>query len=95
VAFDLDAPDHELAYWDALPLSSEAKQRIRQSIADVSDEFRLAADNRLGPDSPYFKIEYIILDSWGDSRLHRIDCYIRDDKAAFGLLFIAYMEFLQ
>jgi hypothetical protein len=92
VPYDLDAPEHELEYWENLPLSSTAKQRVQEFIADISDEFRLRSENRLGPGSPYFKIEYVIRDVWGDHRLHRIDFHIRDDKAEFGVLSIAYIE---
>lgn len=95
MSYNVDAPDHEWTYWDGLPLSPQAKRRLEEFIAGISDEFRLAADNRVGPDSVYFKIEYLFMDVWGDRDVHRIDCYIRDDKAEFGILFIAYMEFLQ
>jgi hypothetical protein len=92
VSFNLDAPAHELTYWENLPLSPTAKQRIQEFIAGIPDEFRLDPRNRLQAGSPYFKIEYVFLDSWGDRRPHRIDFHVRDDKAAFGVLFIAYME---
>lgn len=95
MAYNLDAPDHELAYWDSLPLSTEAEERIKKTIADISDEFRLNPENRLKPNAPYFIIEHVFLDSWGDGRPHRMDFYIRDDKAEYGVLLIAYIELLQ
>ncbi|HWG46933.1 MAG TPA: hypothetical protein VN688_29490 [Gemmataceae bacterium] len=95
MSYDLDVPGHELEYWQSLPLSSPAKLRIQEFIAGISDKFRLDPVNRPKPHTPYFKIEYLLLDSNGDRRLHRIDLYIRDDKAEFGVLYIAYMELLQ
>lgn len=92
MSYNVDIADGEKAYWDALPLSSEAKDRIKQFIADVSEDFRRAPVNRPKADAPYFKIEYVIWDSWGDRRLHRLDFHIRDDKAQIGVLFIAYIE---
>jgi hypothetical protein len=44
------------------------------------------------PDSPYFLIQYLILDAWGDRRIHTIDFYVRDDKAEFGILLIVYID---
>jgi hypothetical protein len=92
LSFDLDIPDHEEAYWDRLPLSSQAKERVRGHVATVSDEFRLDPENRLGPNSPYFKITHIIWDFWGDRRVHAIDFCIRDDRAVAGVLIVVYIE---
>ncbi len=58
--FHLHISDAERAYLDALPLSPEAKERINrlveQTIANVSDEFRLDPANRPRPGSPYFLV---------------------------------------
>jgi hypothetical protein len=94
--YQLDIPDTERAYLDSLLLSPEAKESINrfveQSIADISDEFRLDPANRPKPQSPYFLIRYILLDLWGDRRLHAIDFSIRDDKAQFGVLLIVFID---
>jgi len=96
LSFQVDIPDAERAFLDALPLSAEAKQRIdrfvEEFIADVAEDFRLNPENRLGPDSPYFHVQHIIQDRWGDGRLHSIDFHIRDDKAEFGVLLIVFID---
>jgi hypothetical protein len=89
-------PDGERAYLDDLPLSPQAKERIdrfvEEFIAEIPDEFRLNAENRLSPDSPYFRVQYIILDRWGDGRAHAIDFYVRDDMAKFGALLMVFID---
>lgn len=96
VAFQVDITDADRAYLDSLPLSSEAKVRVNrfveQFIANVSDDFRLDPANRLVPDSPYFVVQHILLDQWGDGRVHTLDFHIRDDGAAFGVLLVAYVD---
>jgi hypothetical protein len=95
--FQLMIPDSEQEYLDNLPLSTEAKEQIyrfiEQTIADIPDEFRLDPENRCKPDSSCFRIRHIILDRWGDNRLYVIDFHILDDKAKFGVLLIAYIEY--
>jgi hypothetical protein len=98
LAFDLQISDREQAYYDHLPISPGAKaiidQFVGRSIGDVSDEYRLDPENRPAPGSPYFVVQRIFLDRWpgGDGRIHRIDFYVSDAKAAFGVLLIAYIE---
>ena len=95
--FHLDIPDAERAYLDGLPLSPEAKGRIdrfvEQFIANVPDGFRLDPENRPKPDAPYFRVQYVFLDRWGDGRMHRIDFHVRDDKAEFGVLLIVFIDY--
>jgi hypothetical protein len=94
--FDLTIADAERAHLDSLPLSPDAKERINrfveQFIANVSDEFRLNPENRPNPDSPYFFVQYLILDRWGDGRLHTIDFHVRDDGAEAGVLLIVFID---
>jgi hypothetical protein len=96
LAFQLDFPDAERAALDGLPLSPEAKERlnrfVEEFIADVRDEFRLDPANRPSPDSPYFMVQYILRDVWGDGHIHTIDFYIRDDKANFGILLVVFLD---
>src|SRR5260370_27551919 len=94
--FHIDIRDIERAYLDSLPLSPQAKERldrfVEEFIAEIPDEFRLNPDNRLGSDSPHFRIHHIILDRWGDGRVHAIDFFVRDDKAKFGALLIVFID---
>jgi hypothetical protein len=96
LSFQIHISDDERAYLDGLPLSPEAKERVRQFverfIADIPDEFRVNTENRPVPDSPYFLVQYLIFDVWGDRRVHTIDFYVRDDKAEFGLLLIVFLD---
>jgi hypothetical protein len=96
VPFQIDLPDAERAYLDGLPLSPEAKERINafvvEFVANVSDDFRLDPENRPLPDSPYFLAQYLILDRWGDGRIHRLDFHIRDDKVQFGVLLVVFID---
>ena len=94
--FQVHISDADQAYLDGLQLSSEAKGRIdqfiEQVIGDISDDFRLDPENRPKPDSPYFLVEYLILDRWGDGRMHRIDFHVRDDKAPYGVLLLVFID---
>jgi hypothetical protein len=98
VSFDLQISDREQAYFDSLRLSPSAKaiidQFVTRSIGDVSDEYRLDPENRPAPGSPYFVVQRVFLDRWpgGDGPIHRIDFYVSDAKAAFGVLLIGYIE---
>jgi hypothetical protein len=88
--------DREQAYLDSLPLSPEAKERINrfveQFIAQVPDDFRLDNANRPIPGAPYFLVQHIILDIWGDGRIHAVDFHIRDDSAPVGVLLIVFVD---
>jgi hypothetical protein len=92
VAYHLDIADHERAYWDGLPLSERAKERVVEHLTNLPDEFRLDPANRPVPGAPYFVVRHVILDAFGDRRLHTLDFHIRDDKAAYGVLFIALID---
>jgi hypothetical protein len=99
VPFQLQISDAEQAYLDALPLSPEARKRldqfIDQGIASVSDKFRLDPANRPNPSGPFFVAQLILLDLWGDGRLHLLDFHVRDDTAPFGVLSIVYIDHTQ
>lgn len=96
MAFDLHIADTEQAYLDALPLSVEAKERvdqfIQQFIVNVSDDFRLDEANRPNPAGPYFRVHYLLWDRWGDGRMHTLEFQVRDDKAAFGVLLLVFID---
>ena len=94
--YQVDISDADRAYLDGLPLSREAKERIdrfvEQFIANVPDEFRLDPANRPDPAAPYFRVQHILLDVWGDHRVHTVDFYIQDDAAPFGILLIVFID---
>lgn len=96
MSFQVDIPDAEQAFLNALPLSAEAKARIErfveEFIANVTEEFRLNPENRTAPDLPYFRVQYLLLDHWGDGHVHSIDFHVRDDKAQFGVLLIVFID---
>lgn len=84
------------AYLDALPLSSEARQRLRrlliETIASTPDEIRLDPASRDPNGGPYFWRDMLILDQWGDQRSHILQAVISDAAAAFGVLQVVYLE---
>ena len=96
MAYDIHIPDSEQEYLDGLPLSSQVKERVKrfieESIGNVSEEFRRDPENRPAPDKPYFLVRGVFKDLWGDGRLFTIDFHIQDDKAAFGVLLIVFIE---
>ena len=96
MAFHVHISDADRAYLDGLPLSPEAKNRTSEFVGNLGngflDEFRLDPDNRPDPDRPYFRIQHVFLDRWGDGRMHVIDFHIKDDGARFGVLLIVYIE---
>ena len=96
MSFLVHISDADRAYLDSLPLSAEAKERVDKfivdSIANVSDQFRLDPQNRLGPGAPYFHIQYLILDVWGDRKIHGIDFHVNDQAAASGVLLIVFVD---
>lgn len=96
MSYHIHIPDAEREYLDNLPLSPEAKERVRrfaeQFIANVPDAFRLDPENRPTLNAPHFKVQHIIWDRWGDGRVHAIDFHIRDDKAELGVLLIVFID---
>jgi hypothetical protein len=96
LSFHVHLPDSEQAYLNNLPLSELARERVQQfisqRIADVSEEFRLNAENRHPAPAPYFQMRFILLDRWGDGRIHSIDFHIRDDHAAMGVLLVVFID---
>jgi hypothetical protein len=94
--YQVDIPDSERALLDGLALSPEAKERlnqfVEQTVANIPDNFRLDPANRLNANSPYFLIRHLILDRWGDGRIHTLDFHIRDDGAKFGVLLIVFID---
>jgi hypothetical protein len=94
--YNVDISDAERAYLANLPLSAKAKDRLRLFIVtfleNVPDPFRLDPLNRPAAGKPYFLVQHIIRDIWGDGRLHLVDFYVRDDGAPFGVLLIVYID---
>lgn len=96
MAFHLDIPDAEREYLDKLPLSPQAreavKQFVEQTIANISDTFRLDPENRPDPSKPCFRITHLVWDLWGDRRVHTIDFYLKDADARYGVLLLAFTD---
>ncbi|HLN32001.1 MAG TPA: hypothetical protein VK395_29990 [Gemmataceae bacterium] len=94
MAYHVHFKDSDKAYLDALPLSSEAKEKIynfvRYAIAEVGDAFRNDPANRQGPGC--FHRDLILWDRWGDGQYHRIDFIVDDQHALQGVLIIVYVE---
>ncbi len=96
MSYHLHISNADRAYLDSLPLSEEAKERVEDfidyAILSVDDAFRNDPTNRLGPGSPYFQRQLILLDFWGDGQGHAINFVVNDESAAFGVLILVYVE---
>ena len=96
MSFLVHISDADRAYLDGLAVSPEAKERINsfvvENIANVSDQFRLDPENRPATGSPYFLMQYLIWDKWGDRKIHLIGFHIKDHAAASGVLLIVFVD---
>ncbi|MHB1423557.1 MAG: hypothetical protein ACYC3I_10255 [Gemmataceae bacterium] len=96
MAFFVHIEDKDQAYLDGLSLSDEAKGRlddfINYAIANVDDSVRTDPAHRPFPNAPIFQLDFLILDSWGDRRFHKITFYVSDERAAVGVLLIEFMD---
>ncbi len=88
--------DSDRNYLNALPLSDTAKEKVDDfidyAIAQVEDAFRNDPLNRTQPNMHYFKTQLILFDTWGDRRFHRLDFFVNDENAPFGVLLIVYVD---
>lgn len=96
MAYYVHIEDGDHAYLDGLSLSDEAKGRlddfIDYAIAKVDDSFRNDPANRPFPNASIFQLDFLILDSWGDSRIHKISFYVSDEHAAVGILLVVFVD---
>lgn len=96
MAYYIHIEDRDQAYLDGLSLSDEAKGRlddfIDYAIANVADAVRSDPANRPFSNSPIFQLDFLILDSWGDGRLHKIAFHVSDEHAAAGVLLIVFVD---
>jgi hypothetical protein len=96
LAYFVHIEDRDQAYLDGLSLSDEAKGRlddfINYAIANVDDSFRSDPANRPFPNASMFQIDFLIHDSWGDGRFHKISFYVSDEHAAIGVLLIVFVD---
>lgn len=96
MSFYVHIEDRDQAYLDGLSLSEEAKRRlddfIDYAIANVDDSFRNNPASRPFPNVSIFQLDFLILDSWGDERIHKITFYVSDQHAAVGLLVIVFVD---
>lgn len=88
-----DADDSYLA---CLPLSEHARVRLRNLLIDsvgaVTDDFRNDSANRHAASGPLFRMQFLILDAWGDGRSHTLDVVIDESHAVSGVMLIVYLE---
>lgn len=96
MAYFVHVEDRDQAYLDRLSLSEEAKRRlddfIDYAIVNVDDSFRNDPVNRPFPNASIFQLDFLILDSWGDGRFHKIAFYVNDEHAAVGVLLIVFVD---
>jgi len=95
LAYHVHIRESEQAYLDSLPISNQAKQSvehfIKYGIANVEDAFRNDPANRRSP-GPYFHMDLILWDRWGDGIIRRIDFIVSDEHISVGVLSIVYIE---
>jgi hypothetical protein len=96
LGYQVHIPPTERAYLDNLPLSDVARERVEDfityAIADVDDATRNDPANRPQPGPPYFQRQLLLLDIWGDGRVHTIDVVVNDAAAAYGVLVFVYVD---
>jgi hypothetical protein len=96
LAYLVHVEDRDQAYLDSLSLSVEAKRRLNDfidyAIANVEDTVRNDPANRPFPNAPIFQLDFLILDSWGDKRFHKITFHVNDERAAVGVLLIVFVD---
>jgi hypothetical protein len=96
VPYHVHVEDADRAYIAAMPLSPQAIQRVEDflatTIAGIPDAFRNDPANRpSGPSAPYFRAQQIILDVWGDGKVHVVDYIVNDSAAAHGVLILVHI----
>jgi hypothetical protein len=96
LAYHIHIEDRDQAYLDGLALSEEAKKRVDDcidyAIANVSDSFRNDPANRPFLNFAVFKLDFILLDFWGDGRVHKLTFHVSDEHAAAGVLLIVFVD---
>jgi hypothetical protein len=96
LAFALHLAGANQAYLDNLPLSPNAKARLRDfmqyGLADVKDDFRTDPANRPYPNKPLFVRDFFIIDGWGDDHWHRIEFTIDDSQISQGKLIVVFID---
>ncbi len=89
--------DADSAYLTGLPLSDTAKGRVNDfieyAIANVDDAFRNDPANRTQPNTRYFHRDLLLFDKWGDRRIHRLDFFVNDENATYGILIVVYVDY--
>lgn len=96
MAYHVYVTDRDQAYLESLPLSEAAKGKLDQfieyALANVTDSFRTDPDNRPQLGARFFQADFILLDSQGDGRYHKITFMVSDEHAASGVLLIVYVD---
>jgi hypothetical protein len=99
VPYLLQASDEQRANLYGLPLSDQAKGRLRDFldtvVCTVSDDYRAQADVRPAPGSTRFFMWFLLHDVWGDEQMHNVRLVPDDANAAFGVLLLLYADHTQ
>ncbi len=97
MAYFVHIEDRDQSYLDGVPLSDEAKRRLDDfvdyGIANAADSFRNDPANRPFPNDAIFRLDFLILDRWGDNRLHKLTFFVNDDRAAVGVLLVVFVDY--
>jgi hypothetical protein len=92
LSYHVHTTDANRDYLDNLPLSDDAKGRVRDfvryGIADVTDAVRNDPANRPYPGDPFFERRLLLLDLAGDGLVHGLRFVVSDEHAAVGVLVI-------
>jgi hypothetical protein len=96
VPLEVHLTDADRAYLANLPLSARARAKLADfidyALARVTDAFRTDPENRVGPNSSFFRRDFLIVDAWGDDRWHRIEFVVDDTHVADGRLLVVYID---
>ena len=94
--FQLHLTDADRAYLDGLPLSPQAKARLKDfmqyGLARVKDDFRTDPANRPDSNKPLFVRDFFLVDAWGDDRWHRIEFTVDHSQVSQGKLVIVFID---
>jgi hypothetical protein len=94
--FQLHISAADKAYLDNLPLSPQAKARVKDFIdyglVYIAADFRTDPANRPDPSKPFFVRDFLLVDFWGDDRWHRIEFTVDDSKSSDGKLVVVYVD---
>jgi hypothetical protein len=96
VAYYVEIGDRSRSYLDSLPLSDDARARLRnlliKTLEQIGDDLRLDPLVRHPAGDTLFCQDVLIRDIAGDGRSHVLHCVVSDAHAASGVLIVVYVE---